>query len=106
MSTLVGSEFLKLRTTRGWIGYVLALVILSGIGAAAQVGSALEFERDSPEFRLDLLSSSVAAGLIAFLVGITSVTVRACRCPSSIAILWARNGAAPPPCAAITRMFG
>ena len=75
MSTLVGSEFLKLRTTRGWIGYVLALVILSGIGAAAQVGTALEFERDSPEFRLDLLSSSVTAGLIAFLVGITSVTV-------------------------------
>src|SRR3989337_271251 len=25
MSTLVGSEFLKLRTTRGWIGYVLPL---------------------------------------------------------------------------------
>ncbi len=74
MTTLVGAEFLKLRTTRGWIGYVLALVVLTGIGTAAQVGSAAEVDLGTPEFQRDLVAGSLAS-LIAFLVGITSVTV-------------------------------
>ncbi len=74
MTTLVGAEFLKLRTTRGWIGYVLALVVLTGIGTAAQVGSAAELDLITPEFQRDLLDGSLAS-LIAFLLGITSVTV-------------------------------
>jgi hypothetical protein len=74
VTALIGAELLKLRTTRGWIGYVLALVVLTAIGVAAQVGAASEFDLITPEFQRDLVSSSVAS-LIAFLLGITSVTV-------------------------------
>ncbi len=74
MTTLVAAEFLKLRTTRGWIGYVLALIVLTGIGTAAQAGAAAELDLITPEFQRDLLSSTVAP-LIAFLLSITSVTV-------------------------------
>jgi ABC-2 type transport system permease protein len=74
VTTLVGAEFLKLRTTRGWIGYLLALVALTAIGTVAQVGSAAELDVLTPEFQRDLVSSSVAS-LIAFLLGITAVTV-------------------------------
>jgi ABC-2 type transport system permease protein len=74
MKTLVGAELLKFRTTRGWIGFVGAVVALSGIAAGALAGSGAAFEIDDPEFQRDLVSTSVAAGLIALLVGITSVT--------------------------------
>jgi len=74
VTTLVGAELLKLRTTRGWIGYVLALIALTAIGAAGQVGTAAQVELGSAEFQRDVLSSSVAS-LIALLLGITSVTV-------------------------------
>ena len=36
----------------------------------------------------------------------TSVTPLACRCPSSIEILWARNGTVPPPCVMMRRISG
>ena len=75
MRALVGAELLKLRTTRAWIGYIVALVLLSAIAAAGLAGSADVFEIDSPEFQRDLVSSSVFAGFVALLVGITSVTV-------------------------------
>ena len=75
MRALVGAELLKLRTTRAWIGYVVALFLLSGIAAAALAGGAAAFEIDSPEYQRDLVSTSVSAGLIALLVGITLVTV-------------------------------
>jgi len=72
---LIGAELLKLRTTRAWIGYVVALLLLSGIAAAALAGGAAAFEIDSPEYQRDLVSTSVSAGFIALLVGITLVTV-------------------------------
>lgn len=74
MSVLVGAELLKLRTTRGWIGYLLALVVLSGIGAAGGLGAAEKGRLDTTGFQRDLLASSHASGLIALLVGITAVT--------------------------------
>lgn len=76
MRALVGAEFLKLRTTRAWIGYVVALLLLSGIAAAVLAGGAAAFEIDSPEYQRDLVSTSASfAGFIALLVGITLVTV-------------------------------
>ena len=75
MRALVSAELLKLRTTRAWIGYVVALFLLSGIAAASLAGGAAAFEIDSPEYQRDLVSTSVAAGFIALLVGITLVTV-------------------------------
>jgi len=74
VTRLVGAEFLKLRTTRGWIGYVFALIALTAIGTAGQVGTADQVDLGSDEFQRDVLSSSVAS-LIALLLGITSVTV-------------------------------
>lgn len=74
MRALVGAEFLKFRTTRGWIGFVAAVAGLSMVTAAALAGTGAAFEIDDPEFQRDLVSGAVAASLIALLVGITSVT--------------------------------
>lgn len=74
MKALVAAELLKFRTTRGWIGFVVAVVGLSAIAAAALAGSGAAFEIDDPEFQRDLVSTSVAASLVALLVGIISVT--------------------------------
>jgi ABC-2 type transport system permease protein len=74
MTTLARAELLKMRTTRAWFGYVPALAVISGIGAAAQLGSARDLDLAGPEFSRELLMSSLAAGLVAFLIGITAVT--------------------------------
>lgn len=74
MTALARAELLKLRTTRAWLGYVPALAVITGIGAAAQLGSARDLELSGPEFSRELLMSSLAASLIAYLVGITAVT--------------------------------
>jgi ABC-2 type transport system permease protein len=75
MSALLRAEILKLRTTRAIYGYLLLLVVLSGIGAAAQATAAHLFELKDPAYQRDLLSQSVAAPLLALLLGILSVTV-------------------------------
>lgn len=74
MSALVGAEFLKLRTTRAWIGFVLAVVALSGIASAATVGGAPAIDLGTSELSREILRSALFAGLVAFLVGIMSVT--------------------------------
>lgn len=74
MTALVGAELLKLRTTRAWIGYALALVAVTAIGVSATIGSAASAELSDPEFQRDLVSNAAWAGLMAFLLGITSVT--------------------------------
>lgn len=74
MKALVGAEFLKFRTTRGWIGFVAVVLVLSAIAAASLAGTGAAFEIDDPEFQRDLVSSAVAASLISLLIGITSVT--------------------------------
>jgi ABC-2 type transport system permease protein len=75
VSALLAAEFLKLRTTRAVIVYLAVLVLLSGIGAAAQAGAGEGFELNDPSFQRDLVSTSVAAPLIALLLGIMSVTI-------------------------------
>lgn len=74
MSALLAAEIVKLRTTRAWIGYVLGMVAISGIGAAATVGTAAEADLGTSTLSLEVVESSLFAGFIAFLVGITSVT--------------------------------
>lgn len=74
MKALVAAEFLKLRTTRAWIGYLLALLALSAIVAAAFAGSADLFSTDGSELSRDIVSGSTVAGLIALLIGIVMVT--------------------------------
>jgi hypothetical protein len=71
---LVGAELLKFRTTRGWIGFVAALVGLSAIAAGTLAGAGGAFEIDDPAFQRDLVSTAVPASLLALLVGVTSVT--------------------------------
>ena len=74
MTNLVRAEFLKLRTTRAWIGYGAALVVISVIGAAGTVGGAADVDLGTPELSRDIIASSLFGGFIAFLVGIISVT--------------------------------
>lgn len=75
MSSLVSSEFLKFRTTRSAIGVMLAAVALIAIAAAGTVGTAEEVQLGTTQLSRDIVSSSLFAALVAFLVGILCVTV-------------------------------
>jgi ABC-2 type transport system permease protein len=75
VTSLLRAELLKLRTTRTLYVYLTILVALSAIAAAVQASEAHLFELNDPEFQRDLLSQSVAAPLIALLLGIVSLTV-------------------------------
>jgi ABC-2 type transport system permease protein len=75
VTSLLRAELVKLRTTRAFYGYLTVLVALSAIGAAAQASEAHLLELEDPSFQRDLLSQSVAAPLIALLLGIVSLTV-------------------------------
>lgn len=75
MTLLLKAELLKLRTTRGMYWYLAALVVLTGIAAAAQAADTTIFEREDPGFQRDLVSQSVTAPLLALLIGIVCVTV-------------------------------
>lgn len=72
MRALLDAEFLKLRTTRSWMGYLAALVLLSAIVAAGYAGTVDLFEPE--DLSADIVSTSTTAGLIALLVGIVVVT--------------------------------
>ena len=74
MTALLGAELLKLRTTRAWIGLVLAIVAVSGAGAAGTVGTASELDLGTVGLSRDVIQSSLLAGFVAFLIGITMVT--------------------------------
>lgn len=74
MTALVRSELLKVRTTRGWWAYLIVLVGLVGIGAAAEVGSRSEGERSGLDFQLLLVDLIGISSLLAIILGITIVT--------------------------------
>jgi hypothetical protein len=74
VSALVRSELLKFRTTRAWIGFVLALAAISVIASAGTVGGASDLERGTPQLARDILQSSLFSTLVAFIVGVTCVT--------------------------------
>ncbi len=75
MTSLVAAELLKFRTTRAWIGFVLVLAALSGLGAAGTVGTADDPQLGTTELSRDIVSSALFATLIAFVLGILSVTM-------------------------------
>jgi ABC-type transport system involved in multi-copper enzyme maturation permease subunit len=74
VTALVRSELLKIRTTRGWWAYLIVIVSLVGIGAAAEVGSRSEDERRGLDFQLALVDLVGIASLLAIILGITIVT--------------------------------
>lgn len=74
MKQLLAAEALKLRTTRASLGVLVALVAICGIGAAATVGAAGELELGSAQLSQDVVSASLFAGFLAFLLAITIVT--------------------------------
>ena len=75
MTSLVAAELLKFRTTRAWIGFVLALAALSGLAAAGTVGTAQESQLGTVELSRDIVSSALFSTLVAFVVGILSITI-------------------------------
>lgn len=74
MKALVVAESLKFRTTRAWIGYLVAVVALTAIGAAGTVGTARDEQLGTTQLSRDIVSSSLFAALIVFVIGILTVT--------------------------------
>ena len=74
MSALVRAELLKVRTTRAWWAYLIVIVLLTGIGAAGEVGSAENADRSTLSFQLGLVDTIGVAVLFAIILGITIVT--------------------------------
>ena len=74
MIAVVRSELLKIRTTRGWFAYLVVLVVLVGIGAAAEVGSRSLDERSGLDFQFALVDLIGISSLLAIILGITMVT--------------------------------
>ena len=74
MTALVRSELLKVRTTRGWWAYLIVIVLLVGIGTAAEVGTRSEDERSGLDFQFALVDLVGIASLLAIILGITMVT--------------------------------
>jgi ABC-2 type transport system permease protein len=75
VTALLKAEVLKVRTTRGVYWFLAALILLSGIAAAAQAADSNVLQRDDPAFQRDLLSQADFSTLIALLMGIVCVTV-------------------------------
>ena len=73
MTALVRSELLKVRTTRGWYGYLSVIVLLVGIGVAGDIGSTDEFRRGELSYQVGLVEAAGFAGVIAAILGITRV---------------------------------
>lgn len=74
MTAVVRSELIKIRTTRGWWAYLVVLVALVGIGAAAEVGSRSLDERSGLDFQYALVDLIGISSLLAIILGITIVT--------------------------------
>jgi ABC-2 type transport system permease protein len=74
MTALVAAEYVKFRTTRAWIGFVLVVAALTGIAAAGTVGSAPDADLGTTQLSRDVVSSALFSALIAFVIGIICVT--------------------------------
>ena len=75
MSALVAAELLKFRTTRTSIGVLLVALGLVALAAAGTVGTAEDTALGTSQLTQDIVSSALFASLVAFIVGILSVTV-------------------------------
>jgi ABC-type transport system involved in multi-copper enzyme maturation permease subunit len=74
VSALVRSELLKVRTTRGWWGYLIVIVLLVGAAVAGDTGTADDADRSLLQFQLGLVEAAGFAALLALILGITMVT--------------------------------
>ena len=74
MTALVRSELLKIRTTRSWWAYLIVIVLFTGIGVAAEIGSATDADRGTSEFPLILVDIVGVAVLFTIILGITIIT--------------------------------
>ncbi|HEX7254825.1 MAG TPA: ABC transporter permease [Gaiellaceae bacterium] len=74
MIDLLRSELLKVRTTRGWWGYLAVIVLLAGLGTAADLGSTSEEQLAEPEYQRGLVEGIGVAALLGIVLGITIIT--------------------------------
>jgi ABC-2 type transport system permease protein len=74
MSALVRSELLKVRTTRAWWVYLAAVVLITGLGTAGEVGSASSEDRNATDFLAGVVEVVSATTLVSVILGITIVT--------------------------------
>ena len=74
MTALVQSELLKVRTTRAWWAYLIVIVLLTGIGAAGEIGSSESENRSTLSFQVGLVDTIGVAVLFAIILGITIIT--------------------------------
>jgi ABC-type transport system involved in multi-copper enzyme maturation permease subunit len=74
VSALVRSELLKVRTVRSWWAYLIVIVLLTGIGAAGEIGSSESDNRSTLDFQLGLVDIIGLSVLFALILGITIVT--------------------------------
>ena len=73
MSELVRAELLKVRTTRGWWVYLIAIVLLVGLAVAGDIGSNAD-TRGLQEFQVGLIESAGFGAVLSVILGITMVT--------------------------------
>jgi ABC-2 type transport system permease protein len=74
VSALVRSELLKIRTTRSWWAYLIAIVAITAIGTAGEVGTATGEERDAADFLVGLVDIVSVTALVSVILGIVIVT--------------------------------
>jgi ABC-2 type transport system permease protein len=74
LTGLLSSEWLKIRTTRTALWYLLGLVVIVGIAVAGQVANAPDFILESEEGFIDTLEASSAATFFTLLFGIIGMT--------------------------------
>jgi ABC-2 type transport system permease protein len=74
MTGLLGAEWLKIRTTRTLLWYLLGLVVIVGIAVAGQVANAPDFVLESEEGFINTLEASTAATFFTLLFGIIGMT--------------------------------
>jgi ABC-2 type transport system permease protein len=74
MRPLMAAELVKLRTTRAVLVYPIVLVAITALGAAGQIGGADDVSRRSDTFQSDLFDVAHFAGILAIILGITSIT--------------------------------
>jgi len=73
VSELVRAELLKVRTTRGWWVYLIAIVLLVGLAVAGDTGSNAE-SRGRLDFQVGLVEAAGFGAVLAVILGITMVT--------------------------------
>jgi ABC-2 type transport system permease protein len=73
VSGLLLSEWLKIRTTRTLVWYLLGLVVIVGISVAGQVANAPDTVLESEEGFVDVLEASAWATFLALLFGIIGI---------------------------------